>query len=103
MAISLKLFGDCELAFRREKWLTLRGSVHVPKMSRALRGRRLPTSGERVWRQQAKTFWRCDFFAKSASTLKGFRDLYVLVFMQVQSRRVWKSHSAFHPDETMCK
>lgn len=66
-----------------------------------------PKRGEGTWdeflAQHAKTLWQCDFFAKSALTMKGFRDLYVLVFLHVETRRVWISPSTFHPDETWVK
>ena len=35
--------------------------------------------------------------------MKGFRDLYVLVFLHVETRRVWISPSTLHPDETWVK
>ena len=66
-----------------------------------------PKRGEGTWdeflTQHAKTLWQCDFFTKSALTMKGFRDLYVLVFLHVETRRVWISPSTFHSDETWVK
>jgi len=66
-----------------------------------------PKRGEGTWdeflTQHAKTLWQCDFYAKSALTMKGFRDLYVLVFLHVETRRVWISPSTFHPDDTWVK
>lgn len=66
-----------------------------------------PKRGEGTWdeflTQHAKTLWQCDFFAKKSLTMKGFRDLYVLIFLHVETRRVWISPSTFHPDETWVK
>lgn len=52
-----------------------------------------PKRGEGTWHefltQHAKTLWQCDFYAKKSLTLKDFRDLYVLVFLHVETRQVW--------------
>ncbi|MHC2066154.1 integrase core domain-containing protein [Bremerella sp. T1] len=47
----------------------------------------------------AATLWQCDFYSKRVLTLKGWRDLYVLVFLHVDSRRVFITPSTFHPNE----
>ncbi|MEW4490886.1 integrase core domain-containing protein [Thalassoglobus sp. JC818] len=66
-----------------------------------------PKRGEGTWddflKQHASTLWQCDFYAKKALTLKGFRDLYILVFLHVESRRVYITPSTFHPNEEWVK
>lgn len=47
----------------------------------------------------AASLWQCDFYAKKVLTLKGFRDLYLLVFLHVETRRVFIAPSTFHPNE----
>lgn len=47
----------------------------------------------------ADTLWQCDFFSKRALTSKGFRDLLVLVFLHIETRRVFITPSTFKPDE----
>ena len=66
-----------------------------------------PKRGEGTWddflKQHAATLWQCDFYSKKALTLKGFRDLYILVFLHVESRWVFITSSAFHPSEEWVK
>jgi putative transposase len=61
-----------------------------------------PKRGEGTWDEflkiHAKTLWQCDFYAKKVLTIKGWRDLYLLVFLHVDSRRVFIAPSTFHPD-----
>jgi len=47
----------------------------------------------------AATLWQCDFYAKRVLTMKGWRDLYLLVFLHVDSRQVFITPSTFHPNE----
>ena len=62
-----------------------------------------PKRGEGTWEEflkiHAKTLWQCDFFSKKVLTMKGFRDLYILIFLHVESRRVFITPSTFHPNE----
>lgn len=46
----------------------------------------------------ASTMWACDFFSKRMWTLRGPVDLYMLVFLQIGSRKVWLSYCTAHPD-----
>lgn len=66
-----------------------------------------PKRGEGTWddflKQHAATLWQCDFYSKKALTLKGFRDLFILVFLHVESRRVYITPSTFHPNEEWVK
>jgi putative transposase len=66
-----------------------------------------PKRGEGTWDEflkiHAKTLWQCDFFAKKVLTLKGFRDLYILIFLHVETRRVYITPSTFHPNEEWMK
>lgn len=62
-----------------------------------------PKRGEGTWdeflKMHAASLWQCDFYAKKVLTMKGFRDLYLLIFLHVDSRRVYISPSTFHPNE----
>ena len=62
-----------------------------------------PKRGEGTWDEflkiHAKTLWQCDFLSKKTLTIKGFRDLYVLIFLHVATRRVFITPSTFHPNE----
>ena len=62
-----------------------------------------PKRGEGTWDEflkiHAKTLWQCDFFAKKVLTMKGFRDLYILIFLHVETRQVYISPSTYHPNE----
>jgi hypothetical protein len=51
----------------------------------------------------AATLWQCDFYSKKVLTIKGFRDLFLLVFLHVESRRVFIAPSTFHPNEEWVK
>jgi hypothetical protein len=46
---------------------------------------------------------QCDFYAKKVLTIKGFRDLFLLVFIHVETRRVFIAPSTFHPNEAWVK
>ncbi len=56
-----------------------------------------PTWDEFIARY-AKTLWACDFMSIRSWTMRGRLDLYLLVFIHVQSRRVWISDATEHPD-----
>jgi len=62
-----------------------------------------PNRGEKSWgeflKMHADSLWQCDFYSKKSITLKGFRDLYLLVFIHVGTRRVFVAPSTFHPTE----
>ncbi len=66
-----------------------------------------PKRGVGTWdeflKMHAATLWQCDFFSKKTLTAKGFRDLFVLVFLHVESRRVFISPSTCHPNEAWVK
>jgi hypothetical protein len=51
-----------------------------------------PKRGAGTWDEflkiYAATLWQCDFYAKQTLTQKGFRDLYLLIFLHVETRRV---------------
>jgi putative transposase len=48
-------------------------------------------------RRHAATLWQCDFAFKRMWTIKGMVDLYFLVFIHVESRRIWVSACTAHP------
>lgn len=62
-----------------------------------------PKRGEGTWdeflKQHAASLWQCDFFSKRVLTMTGFRHVFMLAFLHVQSRRVILSPATFHPDE----
>lgn len=45
-----------------------------------------------------ETLWGCDFFSVKAVTAKGLRDLYVLVFLCLETREAIVTESTEHPD-----
>jgi putative transposase len=62
-----------------------------------------PIRGAGTWdefiQRHAKTLWQCDFFSKKVVSKTGLRDLYVLVFLHVETRRVFITPSTYKPDE----
>tara|TARA_R100001132_G_C3269147_1_gene91438 strand:- start:1276 stop:1620 length:345 start_codon:yes stop_codon:yes gene_type:complete len=46
----------------------------------------------------AETLWACDFFTKRAVTPRGLVDLYVLIFMHLETREVFVTPSTRNPD-----
>lgn len=85
--------------------------LHI-KVSRStvvniLREAGLPTAperGERTWDEfiasHAKTLWACDFVQQRVLTLRGFRDAFLLVFVNVATRRAIATTSTEHPTAT---
>lgn len=61
-----------------------------------------PERGEGTWdefiKAHAKTLWACDFTAKKALTWRGWVDVYLLVFIHIQSRRVWIAPATQNPN-----
>jgi putative transposase len=62
-----------------------------------------PQRGPGTWdeflKRHAKTLWQCDFFSKKVVSQTGLRDLFVLVFLHVETRRVYITPSTYKPDE----
>ncbi|MEQ8667892.1 MAG: integrase core domain-containing protein [Pirellulales bacterium] len=62
-----------------------------------------PKRGAGTWDEflkiHAATLCQCDFYAKKVLTIKGFRNLFLLVFLHVESRQVFVAPSTFHPNE----
>ncbi|MEZ6073165.1 MAG: integrase core domain-containing protein [Pirellulales bacterium] len=62
-----------------------------------------PQRGEGTWDEflkvHAATLWQCDFYAKRVLTVKGWKELYLLVLLHVGTRRVFIAPSTFHPDD----
>lgn len=62
-----------------------------------------PKRGEGTWddflKQHAASLWQIDFFSKRILTLKGIREVFVLAFLHVGSRRVVLSPATFNPNE----
>jgi putative transposase len=61
-----------------------------------------PKRGEDTWddfiKRHAATLWSCDFFTKQVWTLRGLVEIYVLFFLNVQTRRVYIAGLTVHPD-----
>jgi len=66
-----------------------------------------PKRGVGTWDEflklHAATLWQCDFLSKKVPTPKGFRDLFVLVFLHVGTRRVFAAPATLHPNEAWVK
>jgi len=62
-----------------------------------------PRRGLGTWDEflkiHAATLWQCDFFSKRVLTPKGFRYLFVAVFLHVGSRRVFLTPATEHPNQ----
>jgi putative transposase len=61
-----------------------------------------PKRGEDTWddfiKRHAATLWSCDFFTKQVWTLRGLVEVYVLFFLNVQTRRVYIAGLTVHPN-----
>jgi putative transposase len=61
-----------------------------------------PKRSRRTWDEflisHAETLWSCDFFSVKSVTRKGIVNLYVLVFLHLESRRLIVSPATDHPD-----
>jgi putative transposase len=61
-----------------------------------------PKRGEKTWDEfvkiHAKSLWQADFFTKRALTSRGLRHLYVLVFLNVATRKVFVTKAAENPN-----
>jgi putative transposase len=55
-------------------------------------------SWEEFLKIHADTLWQCDFVSKRMWTLRGFVDLYFLVFLHLGTRRCWISPCTVSPD-----
>jgi len=45
-----------------------------------------------------ETLWACDFFSVKSVTAKGIQELYLLVFLCMDTREVYVTPSTLHPD-----
>jgi len=50
--------------------------------------------------RHAASLWQCDYFSQKVLTLKGMREVFVLAFLQVETRRVILSPPTLHPNES---
>ncbi|XZE56515.1 integrase core domain-containing protein [Planctomycetaceae bacterium SH139] len=48
-------------------------------------------------KRHAATMWQCDFASKRKWNIKGMVDLYFLVFIHVETRRIWVSPCTANP------
>ena len=62
-----------------------------------------PKRGPGTWdefiKRHAKTMWQCDFFSKKIVSKTGLRHVFVLVFLHVDTRRVYISPATYKPDQ----
>jgi putative transposase len=62
-----------------------------------------PRRGLGTWDEflkiHAATLWQCDFFSKRVLTPKGFRELFIVVFLHAGTRRVFLTPATQHPKE----
>jgi putative transposase len=65
-----------------------------------------PDRGRGTWdeflKTHAATIWQCDFATKRMWTMRGFVDLYFLVFVHLGTRRCWISPCTQHPESAWC-
>ena len=65
-----------------------------------------PDRGKGTWDEflkiHAATIWQCDFATKRMWTMRGFVDLYFLVFIHLGTRRCWISPGTEHPESPWC-
>ncbi len=63
-----------------------------------------PLRGDRTWDEflklHATTLWQADFLSVRSLRTKGVRDLFLLVFLHVESRRVFITPSTTNPTES---
>jgi putative transposase len=61
-----------------------------------------PERGPGTWdeflKRHAATMWQCDFFSKKIVSKSGLRDVFVLVFLHVDTRRVYITPATYKPD-----
>jgi putative transposase len=61
-----------------------------------------PQRGEATWDEfltrHASSLWQCDFFSRRVLTPRGFRQVFVLAFLNVETRRVILSPATYQPD-----
>ncbi len=61
-----------------------------------------PERGKGTWdeflRSHAATLWQCDFATKRMWTIRGFVDVYFLVFLHLGTRRLWITPCTANPD-----
>lgn len=48
--------------------------------------------------RHAATLWECDFCTKRMWTLRGLVDLYLLVFLHLETRRIWITPCTLNPN-----
>ena len=70
--------------------LKAEGLDHCPKRSGA--------TWDEFLTRHAASLWQCDFFTQKVLTVKGMRDVFVLAFLNVKTRRVVLSPATFRPD-----
>ena len=57
-----------------------------------------PTTWDDFIARHAKTLWAADFLSVKAWTSKGLRQMHLLAFIHIETRRVWVSPCTFHPN-----
>jgi putative transposase len=64
-----------------------------------------PKRGEGTWdeflKQHAASLWQCDFFTQKVVTIKGVREVFLLAFLHVETRRVIVTPATLHPNGSL--
>jgi len=60
---------------------------------------RAGTTWDEFVTRHAASLWQCDFFSQQVLTLTGIREVFVLAFLHVETRRVILSPATLHPNE----
>lgn len=50
-----------------------------------------------------KTLWACDFFCAKTVTHRGFVNYFLLVFINLQTRKIYVTSATLHPDSSRVK
>jgi putative transposase len=63
--------------------------------------KRGPGTLDEFIKRHAKTMWQCDFYSKKVVSKTGLRDLFVMIFLHIETRRVFISPASYHPNEEL--
>ncbi|TWT84570.1 Integrase core domain protein [Planctomycetes bacterium CA13] len=61
--------------------------------------KRAPGMWDEFIKRHAKTMWQCDLFSKKIVSRTGLLDVFVLVFLNIETRRVYISPATYKPDQ----
>ena len=81
------------------RWISASKTKGGRRVGKPGRKRTLADIEKLILQRHAQTLWQCDFFSKKVVSKTGLRDLFVLVFLHVETRRVLITPSTYTPDE----